>query len=329
MFTTFKKILILFTLVATAYLSGCATVPMSSSENDEARKKFPPPSPGTAGLYIFRNSTFGGALKKYLYIDDELVAETGPMTYYYFEVEEGERKLSTESEFSPNDLLLDVDEGNTYFVRQAIKVGAFVGGAKLVQVSEEEGMRGVLMCKLARNIDGNVVAVSKDLQSSGISGLTNLEGKISPLDFYGQAEEEINSGTYDKNLWAKALVEAEGDETKRKARYIELRANQLYSEKPEPTPSATPEAQPGSDVDISGTYRSELSRNLYSTTKDANIEIRLTQKGNEITGYFIGAGGYIDGEIDGNTIKFTARPPFGTWSIDGKWVFTDEFLGLP
>lgn len=325
MFTTYKKALVLFTLVATASLNGCVSVPMSSLENDEARKKFPPPSPGTAGLYVYRNTTFGGALKKNLYIDGELVAETGPMTYYYFEVQEGERKLSTESEFSPNDLILDVDEGNTYFVRQSMKVGAFVHGAKLVLVSEEEGTRGVLMCKLAKNIDGSVVAASEDLKSSRVSSLDSLDAGITSLDYYGQAEEEIYSATYDKNLWAKALVEAEGDETKRKARYIELRANQLYSEMAKSTPSPTPEARPGSDFDVSGAYRSELSENLYNTTKNANIEIRLTQRGDKVTGFFVGAGGYIDGKMDGNTMKFRARPPFGNWTVDGKWVFTDGY----
>ena len=40
---------------------------------------------------------------------------------------------------------------------------------------------------------------------------------------------EVNSGNADRNLWARALVEAEGDETKRKAKYIQLRANQLYA----------------------------------------------------------------------------------------------------
>jgi hypothetical protein len=51
--------------------------------------------------------------------------------------------------------------------------------------------------------------------------------------YYGEAEQEITAGTYDKNLWARALVEVEGDEQKRKARYIELRAEELYAAKTE------------------------------------------------------------------------------------------------
>ena len=41
------------------------------------------------------------------------------------------------------------------------------------------------------------------------------------------AESEIEGHKYDKNLWSKALVDADGDEKKRKAIYIRLRAKQL------------------------------------------------------------------------------------------------------
>jgi len=71
------------------------------------------------------------------------------------------------------------------------------------------------------------------------TALSNSNGSVAVIEFYGQAEEEVNTNTYDKNLWAKALVETEGDLTKRKARYIELRADQLYSESVAPSSDAT------------------------------------------------------------------------------------------
>ncbi|MCK4711050.1 MAG: DUF2846 domain-containing protein, partial [Gammaproteobacteria bacterium] len=97
-----------------------------------------------------RNSSFGGALKKSVYIDGELIGETAPMTYFFKEVHAGKRKLSTESEFSENDLILDTESGKNYFVRQYIKMGVFVGGANLELVSMENGKKGVLECKLAQ-----------------------------------------------------------------------------------------------------------------------------------------------------------------------------------
>ena len=75
------------------------------------------------------------------------------MTYFYKQVQPGRRVISTESEFSNNDLILDANAGQNYFVKQYIKLGLFVGGANLEIVSEEEGKKGVLQCKLANSND--------------------------------------------------------------------------------------------------------------------------------------------------------------------------------
>ena len=137
-------------LLLVLYLSGCASVPMSSPEEDSAKKQFSPPSKGKSGLYIFRDSNFGGALKKSVYIDGEFIGETAPKTYFYREINEGKHELSTESEFGNNDLVLVAKKGLNYFVRQFIKFGVFVGGAGLELVSEDEGKKGVLESKLAK-----------------------------------------------------------------------------------------------------------------------------------------------------------------------------------
>jgi len=72
---------------------------------------------------------------------------------------------------------------------------------------------------------------SPALRTASLSEGATPVSVTSPTEYYAQAEKEIDTKAYDKNLWSKALVEVEGDETKRKAKYIELRANQLYSEK--------------------------------------------------------------------------------------------------
>lgn len=145
-----KKSLFLLALVTSSFLAGCASVPMASVEEDKARKEFAAPSQGTAGLYIYRNSNFGGALKKSIFIDDAVIGETAPMTFFYKEVQPGEHKLSTESEFGNNDLMITTESGKNYYVRQYIKMGAFVGGSNFEMVSEDAGKKGVLECKLAK-----------------------------------------------------------------------------------------------------------------------------------------------------------------------------------
>ena len=146
----FNKTLIILTLVISSYLTGCASVPMASVQEDSERKEFASPSPKASGLYIYRNSNFGAALKKTVYVDGELIGETAPMTYFYKEIKPGTHKLSTESEFSNNDFELETKGGENYFVRQYIKLGVFVGGANFELMSEEEGKQGVLECNLAK-----------------------------------------------------------------------------------------------------------------------------------------------------------------------------------
>jgi hypothetical protein len=131
-------------------LVGCASVPMESADKTSAAKQFPTPSEGKAGLYLYRYGTFGAALKKDIWLDGKCVGETARNTFFYEEVEAGvEYKISTESEFSPNDLLLKPEAGKLYFIKQFIKFGVFVGGAGLNLVDESEGKKQIQELNLA------------------------------------------------------------------------------------------------------------------------------------------------------------------------------------
>jgi hypothetical protein len=145
-----KKMLILLTLAFSVYLTGCATVPMAPTADDQLRKEFSAPAEGKSGLYIYRNSHLGAALTKVIYIDEQIVGATAPMTYFYKDIPPGQHTLSTQSEFSNNDLIITAEPGLNYYVRQYMKMGVFVGGANLELVSEEEGRKGVSECKLAK-----------------------------------------------------------------------------------------------------------------------------------------------------------------------------------
>ena len=146
----FKKVLIGAAIIAVSLVSGCASVPMASKEQDAARKTFSQPPADKAGLYVFRNTFVGQALKKTVYIDSAVIGETANKTFFYKEITPGDHKLSTESEFSDNVITFRADGGKNYFVEQHIKMGVFVGGASLTMVPEEEGKRKVLECGLAK-----------------------------------------------------------------------------------------------------------------------------------------------------------------------------------
>lgn len=143
------KFIISLTAILLLFLSGCATVPMASAERDLSRKSFKKPPSNVSGLYVYRDSHFGAALKKKIYVDGKEIGETAPKTYFYKDILPGTRKIATESEFGKNVLTLNAESGKNYFVRQYIKMGLFVGGSNLSLVSEDVGKKGVLACKLA------------------------------------------------------------------------------------------------------------------------------------------------------------------------------------
>ncbi len=148
----YKKIM-LIALVSSLFV-GCVSVPLESPENTEAAKQFNPPSEGNAGLYIYRSGTFGGALTKSIWVNEKCVGKSASNVFFYEEVQgDKEHKVSTESEFSPNDLLVNVESGNNYFIQQYIKMGVFVGGANLKLVDNEEGKEAVKALKLAKKGD--------------------------------------------------------------------------------------------------------------------------------------------------------------------------------
>lgn len=143
-----KTALVIFTM---SLLVGCASVPMEGREKSEMAKQFTAPSGDKAGLYIYRSGSFGGALKKDVWLDGKCIGETAPNIFFYEEVAGGvEHKVSTESEFSPNDLLLKTDSGQNYFIRQYIKLGVFVGGAGVELVDQEKGKEDIAKLELAK-----------------------------------------------------------------------------------------------------------------------------------------------------------------------------------
>lgn len=137
--------------VLTLLFTGCASVPLASQQSIIAAKQFTQPSADQAGLYIYRNSVMGAALKKDIKINGECLGESAPNTFFYQLVSGNQDYIiSTESEFSPNDLKLYAKGGNNYYIKQYIKPGFFVGGANLKVVEDNEGQQAIQKLKLAQ-----------------------------------------------------------------------------------------------------------------------------------------------------------------------------------
>ncbi len=144
----FKKITII--ALSSLLFTGCASVKMESKEASQKAKEFTKPTTGQAGLYVFRDSFVGKALKKDIFVDGKCIGESAPDVFFRTEVAGNkDHAISTESEFSPNTLSLFMEAGKNYFIRQYIKIGVFVGGAGVELIPEAEGKAAVSKLELA------------------------------------------------------------------------------------------------------------------------------------------------------------------------------------
>ena len=143
-----KRVVVL--AVVAALLAGCASVKMESPEASSRAKQFAAPGPGNSGLYVYRDSPLGRALKKDIHVDGKCLGKSAPDVFFYTELSgDKEHIVSTESEFSPNTLTLMFEAGKNYFVRQYIKLGLVVGGANLEVMPEADGKQAVSKLELA------------------------------------------------------------------------------------------------------------------------------------------------------------------------------------
>lgn len=141
------KITIAATILAVMSLAGCATVPMASSQMDQQAKLFQAP-PGKANIYVYRNETFGAALKMHVQLDGKPVGETAADTYLDLTVAPGQHKI--DSNDGDSVVYVDAKPGQNYFVWQEMKMGLISGHTKLHVVDTATGEKGVGECKLIK-----------------------------------------------------------------------------------------------------------------------------------------------------------------------------------
>lgn len=328
------KVVALLIVVTHIFLAGCASVPLATPEADQAAKSFSAPTPGKAGLYLFRDYAYlVGDDRKSIYLDGSFVGETSSMTYFYVEVEPGRRTLSVRSQskiagdqpdpFSTN-ATVDMEPGKTYFVRQYRHLHPLtlvIWHDALMPVAEDAGKRGVLRCRLANTAPGEAPYIATGPAAATAELATELRAR---------AEAEIATASLDDSLWQESLGLANNDDQKTRAIYVELRAQQLYAEQAGQPLRAGP-----AGVDLTGTYASFTTNAARRLGLQSDPEVRLVQQGNRISGLYgdfnFPQQGKIYGELVDGTIKFDwyaidGNYGRGSWTpgadgaeIDGQW----------
>ena len=144
----FKKLIIAASFTSAVFMTGCASVPMASPEQDSKAKQFST-TEGKANIYIYRNESMGAAVKMPLLLDGVSVGDTVAKTYLLKEVTPGKHTIVSKTE---NDSTLDLNtqSGKNYYVWQEVKMGVWAARSDLHEVDASKGQAAVKACKLVK-----------------------------------------------------------------------------------------------------------------------------------------------------------------------------------
>ncbi len=132
-------------LIGFAIVSGCASIKQAPLSADTEAKEFAP-KPDVAQVYVYRNETLGAALSMPVTVDGKLAGNTGPNSFFKFDLSPGKHVITSQGDES--EITLETKAGELYFVWQEVKMGVFSGGSKLQLVEPEVGMEGVRECRM-------------------------------------------------------------------------------------------------------------------------------------------------------------------------------------
>lgn len=128
---------------AAAALSGCTSTPQASPDRDAEAKRFVA-HPASAALYVYR-SDFPVSddvwTQTALWIDDRLIGQTLPGTYYRVDLRPGAHRLRADGA-DQGRLNIDTAAGQTYFVR----LNVVAGSSRFALVDPETGRKETLVC---------------------------------------------------------------------------------------------------------------------------------------------------------------------------------------
>ncbi len=167
----------------------------------------------------------------------------------------------------------------------------------------------------------------------GIEAISSSIGeKIVEGKFVGLAENEIETGTYNRVLWEEVLFKASCFESQARSIYIAARVKQLSLRNSSENSSINPDNQQitvkqRDGESITGTYISEVttsSNRVFRRKKYRQLEVKFEQVGNCILGTDESGGVKITGIREGDNISFSIQPgELANDEITGNWSIVE------
>ena len=107
-------------VVSLAFLGGCASTPEAPPASDAEAKSFEP-APRAAVIYLYRSDGPGSSGVSTIWVDDRLVGQTLPATYFRVAVRPGRNRIAAVAG-DQGRLEIETRGGDVYFVAM------YVGG---------------------------------------------------------------------------------------------------------------------------------------------------------------------------------------------------------
>jgi hypothetical protein len=126
-----------------AALAACATVPLESGAQDAAGKRFDPPPPGQAALYVFRESVSGAAYVVTAWLGPRALGQLGADTWFRIEVEPGTYQLRCTTAEASQLVQVAIAAGEIRFVEIAFRLGFTSPRCAIFEVMPEQGRKAV------------------------------------------------------------------------------------------------------------------------------------------------------------------------------------------
>ena len=128
--------------------AGCASTSQAPAEKSEAAKSFESPeNKGTVFLYRTGRAV-GAAGQLSVKVNGMDAGGTGPGTFFRWDLTPGTYTFLSSTSESSATVQLDVDAGQSYFIRQDARLGIQSGRVTMVEVDPEKGKSEVKGCKL-------------------------------------------------------------------------------------------------------------------------------------------------------------------------------------
>ena len=118
-------------VVCFSIIVGSLSVPSSAAEVPQADSD-------KAQVVFYRVKSFkGGAIRFNVQYPEGLIGTLGNGTYLYKQLEPGQYQFWSQV-ISQDSITLNIEAGNTYYVKGEVQIGVFAGRPKFTQVPESQ-----------------------------------------------------------------------------------------------------------------------------------------------------------------------------------------------